>query len=142
MTARIREAGFSAERFRWVMGQFASGVTVLTVKAGDEVRGMTANAFMSGSLSPPLCVISIAKRARTHVLVQKAKRFAVNVLSREQGDIAIQFAGRSSRRVPVVFDWIDGVPLLPDALAHMAANIVAEHDCGDHTLFVGQLFHI
>src|SRR5262245_2018757 len=49
--------------FRKVMGAFASGVTVVTTMAGGQVRGMTVNAFMSGSLEPPLCVVSIRKAA-------------------------------------------------------------------------------
>ena len=60
--------------FRRVMGRFASGVTVITAGHGDDVRGMTANAFMSASLDPPLCVVSIAKRARLHAHLAEAER--------------------------------------------------------------------
>ena len=64
--------------FRRVMGSFATGVTVITTEARGEVRGMTANAFMSGSLEPPLCVISVAKRARIHPLLVEAGHFGVS----------------------------------------------------------------
>lgn len=128
--------------FRRVMSQFASGVTVITTIHDGEIRGMTANAFMSGSLEPPLCVVSIAKRARMHGLVHESRRFVVNVLAHDQSDVAIHFAGRQSPNAVIELGWIDGLPMLRDALAHMAADIVAEHECGDHTLFVGQLFHI
>jgi flavin reductase (DIM6/NTAB) family NADH-FMN oxidoreductase RutF len=128
--------------FRRVMGQFASGVTVITTIHDGEVRGMTANAFMSGSLEPPLCVVSVAKRARMHRLVQETGRFVVNVLAHHQSEVAIHFSGRPNPKAIIELGWIDGLPMLRDALAHMAANIVAEHECGDHTLFVGHLFHI
>jgi flavin reductase len=128
--------------FRRVMGQFATGVTVLTTVSGGEVRGMTANAFMSGSLNPPLCVVSIAKRARMHEAVQDARRLVVNVLAHEQMAVALHFAGQPRGNARIDIGWIDGIPSLRDAIARMAANVVAEHDCGDHTLFLGHLFHM
>ena len=67
--------------FRRVMGRFASGVTVITAEVNSEIRGMTANAFMSGSLTPPLCIVSIAKRARMHPHLTTAGKFAVNILA-------------------------------------------------------------
>jgi len=131
-----------AQHFRRVMGQFASGVTVITTLHDNEVRGMTANAFMSGSLEPPLCVVSVAKRARMHGFVSASGRFAVNVLAHDQADAAIHFAGRPNPKLRVDIDWVDGLPVLADASAHMAADVAAAHDCGDHTLFVGHLFHM
>ena len=60
--------------FRTVMGRFATGVTVITAEADGGVRGMTANAFMSGSLAPPLRIISVAKKAKLHKKVVKLKK--------------------------------------------------------------------
>lgn len=128
--------------FRRVMGQFATGVTVISAIHAGEMRGMTANAFMSGSLEPPLCVVSIAKRARMHGLISETRRFVVNVLAHHQSEVAIHFSGRPSPRAIIDLGWIHGLPMLRDALAHLAAEIVAEHECGDHTLFIGRLFHI
>src|SRR5580698_9273154 len=88
-------APFDTELFRKTMGGFATGVTVITVDAAGGPHGMTANAFMSGSLTPPLCVVSIAKRANTHAMVVAAGRFGVNILGEDQRDLAIYFAGRS-----------------------------------------------
>ena len=65
--------------FRRVMGRFATGVTVITAEAEGGVRGMTANAFMSGSLTPPLCVISVAKQARLHGALTAAGHFGVSI---------------------------------------------------------------
>ena len=58
-----QRAPVDTAQFRRVMGRFATGVTVITAEAEGGVRGMTANAFMSGSLTPPLCIISVAKKA-------------------------------------------------------------------------------
>ncbi|MCP4384248.1 MAG: flavin reductase family protein [Hyphomicrobiales bacterium] len=79
--------------FRRVMSRFATGVTVITVAADGEPQGMTANAFMSGSLDPPLGVVSVARRARMHGYLSNATRFAVNILAAEQTDLANHFAG-------------------------------------------------
>jgi flavin reductase (DIM6/NTAB) family NADH-FMN oxidoreductase RutF len=76
------------------MGRFATGVTVIIAEANGETRGMTANAFMSGSLDPPLCVVSVARRAHMHNHLLAAKVFSVNVLAAGQEAYAGHFAGR------------------------------------------------
>jgi flavin reductase (DIM6/NTAB) family NADH-FMN oxidoreductase RutF len=124
------------------MGRFASGVTVITSGHGDDVRGMTANAFMSASLDPPLCVVSIAKRARLHAQLLRESRFGVNILAENQESHANYFAGRPGPKPPVEFETIACVPLLKDVGARIAAETVARHDCGDHTLFVGHILHM
>ncbi len=128
--------------FRRVMGRFASGVTVITAQNGSEVRGMTASAFMSGSLEPPLCVVAVAKRAHMHTLLLQADRFGVNILAEDQEALSIHFAGRRIPGLSPEFDYVDRVPLLSDPCARMAAEIVARHDCGDHTLFIGRILHM
>jgi flavin reductase (DIM6/NTAB) family NADH-FMN oxidoreductase RutF len=125
--------------FRKTMGAFASGVAVITVDDGGAVHGMTANAFMSGSLEPPLCVVSIAKRAHTHAMVQSAGRFGVNVLGVDQQDLALYFAGKKSLEVEARFETIDRVPMLRDCAARIGARLSNQCDCGDHTLFVGAI---
>ena len=128
--------------FRHAMGRFATGVTVITVRDGGTVRGMTANAFMSGSLEPPLLVISVAKRARMHATMLEAERFGVNILAESQRDISEHFAGQSNPALSIAFAEHAGVPLLDDACARMAAKNVAEHDCGDHTIFIGRILYL
>ena len=66
MNPHDQPAGVDGKLFRRVMGRFATGVTVITAEAEGGVRGMTANAFMSGSLDPPLCLVAVAKKARLH----------------------------------------------------------------------------
>jgi flavin reductase (DIM6/NTAB) family NADH-FMN oxidoreductase RutF len=128
--------------FRRVMSRFATGVTVITADEGDHVRGMTANAFMSGSLEPPLCVVSVAKRAHMHALLATAERFGVNILADGQEDLSDHFAGRPNPRLSFRFARTAGVPLLADACGRIAAEIVARHDCGDHTIIVGHVLHM
>jgi len=125
--------------FRKVMGRFATGVTVITVSSAGEAHGMTANAFMSGSLDPPLCVVSVAKRAHMHKHLARAEHFAVNILAIGQADFATHFAGRPVRGLDIRFLDIAGVLVLADASAHITADIVARHDCGDHTIIIGHI---
>lgn len=123
--------------FRRVMGRFASGVTVITASANGETRGMTANAFMSGSLNPPLCVVSVAQRAQMHAHLTAAGAFGVNILATSQQALASHFAGRPIPGLAVAFADIDGIPTLADASAWIVADVMAAHPCGDHTLFIG-----
>jgi len=123
---------------RRVMGSFATGVTVILAEAAGETRGMTANAFLSGSLEPPLCVVSIAKRAHMHAHLAAAGRFSVNILAIAQEELALHFAGHPAAGPPL-FQHHDGIPLLPDAASQLTAKVARTHDCGDHTLFLGAI---
>jgi flavin reductase (DIM6/NTAB) family NADH-FMN oxidoreductase RutF len=123
--------------FRRTMGAFATGVTIITVDAGGQVHAMTANAFMAGSLDPPLCVVSIAKRAHTHAMILGAGRFGVNILGADQEDLALYFAGKKSLDVEARFETIGGVPVLRACSARIGARVANQCECGDHTLFIG-----
>jgi flavin reductase (DIM6/NTAB) family NADH-FMN oxidoreductase RutF len=125
--------------FRRVMSRFVTGVTVITARDGDDVRGMTANAFMSGSLEPPLLVVSVAKRAQMHAFMLTAKRFGVSILAETQEEVSNHFAGWPNPRLNVEFEERHGAPLLRDACARMAAEMAAQHECGDHTIFIGHI---
>ncbi len=129
----------SAAHFRKVMGRFATGVTVITARDGDDVRGMTANAFMSGSLEPPLCIISVTKRAHMHGHLEAAGSFAVNILTIGQEDYATHFAGRPIPGLEVPFADVRGVPTIGDTSARIVADIASAADCGDHTIFIGHI---
>jgi flavin reductase len=130
------------ELFRRTMGAFATGVTVVTVDGRGAIHAMTANAFMSGSLEPPLCVISIAKRAHAHTMIRQAQRFGISILGADQGDLALFFAGKTSLDVEARFRRVQDIPLLQDCAARVAASVANECDCGDHTLFVGAIHHM
>ena len=90
--------GDPAVAFRRTLGMFATGVTVLTTRVGEQVHGMTANAFMSVSLRPPLVLISIDRRAKMGALLHEGTRFGVSVLEARQTGLSDRFAGRVARR--------------------------------------------
>jgi flavin reductase (DIM6/NTAB) family NADH-FMN oxidoreductase RutF len=137
MNEKTLTRSIDSVHFRRVMGSFATGVTVITAEAKGEIRGMTANAFVSGSLEPPLCVVSVAKHTRMHAILLEAGRFGINILAADQEALARHFAGKPVTGLGDPFAHDDGVPVLADALARILAESTAHHDCGDHTLFVG-----
>lgn len=139
MNVQDQIAPVDSKLFRRVMGRFATGVTVITAEAEGGVRGMTANAFMSGSLSPPLCIVSVAKKARLHKALENAGQFGVSMLAQGQEAISRHFAGQGVEQPEVLFEHMNGVPVLAGVSAAIAAEIVARHDCGDHSLFIGHI---
>jgi flavin reductase (DIM6/NTAB) family NADH-FMN oxidoreductase RutF len=133
-------AGDPAIAFRRTLGMFATGVTVLTTLRGDQVHGMTANAFMSVSLSPPLVLISLERRARLCSMLHEGTRYGVSVLADGQAGLSDRFAGRTSDDVPEPrFVTVRDTPLVDGALAHLVARVVRSYWGGDHSLFLGQV---
>jgi flavin reductase (DIM6/NTAB) family NADH-FMN oxidoreductase RutF len=129
-----------AAAFRRTLGMFATGVTVITTQDDDQVHGMTANAFMSVSLRPPLVLISVDRRAKMHALLNEGRRYGISVLADEQRALSDRFAGRSSEgSEEVEFDVVHETPLVRGALAHLVARVVRSYWGGDHSLFVGQV---
>jgi len=125
--------------FRNAMGKFVTGVTVITTKTGDEVHGMTANAFMSVSLNPKLVLISIAEKAKMLPKITESQRFVVNLLSESQKEISMQFAGQLKDSADVDFVWEDGLPLIKDSIASIICDVYSSQVAGDHTLFIGEV---
>ena len=119
---------------------FATGVTVLTARVGEQVHGMTANAFMSVSLRPPLVLISIDRRAKMGALLHEGTRFGVSVLEARQTGLSDRFAGRVADDPPeATFELVHETPLVEGALAHLVARVVRSYWGGDHSLFLGQV---
>ena len=132
--------GDPAIAFRKTLGMFATGVTVLTTRAGESIHGMTANAFMSVSLRPPLVLVSIDRRARMSNLLHEGTRFGVNVLEAGQAELSDHFAGRAGEGTPEpAFEIVHETPLVEGALAHLVARVVRSYWGGDHSLFLGQV---
>ena len=132
--------GDPAVAFRRTLGMFATGVTVLTTRVGEQVHGMTANAFMSVSLRPPLVLVSIDRRAKLGALLHEGTRFGVSVLEARQTGLSDRFAGRVSDEVPeATFEVVHETPLVEGALAHLVARVVRSYWGGDHSLFLGQV---
>jgi flavin reductase (DIM6/NTAB) family NADH-FMN oxidoreductase RutF len=131
--------------FRRTLGMFATGVTVVTTKRGEQVHGMTANAFMSVSLRPPLILISVDRRAKMNALLHEGVRYGVSVLEAGQAAVSDRFAGRvtSDDAGPEpVFEIVNDTPLVQDALANLVARVVRSYWGGDHSLFLGQVEYV
>ncbi|KAA9021031.1 flavin reductase family protein [Niallia endozanthoxylica] len=129
-------------QFRTAMGKFATGVTVIATEVhGEGTHGMTANAFMSVSLDPKLVVISIGEKAKILNKIKESKTFTVNILSAEQQEVSMIFAGQK-KDVEVEFDRLDGKPVIPGAVTQIACEVSAEYVEGDHTLFIGKVTDI
>lgn len=127
---------------RKALGRFVSGVTIVTTaECEDEsaVHGMTANAFTSVSLAPPLVLVSIANRAKMNERITGTGRYGVSILAGDQEPLSLHFAGAASEPDLVRFVWRKGVPLLEGALVHLACTVVDSHPAGDHTLHVGRV---
>jgi flavin reductase (DIM6/NTAB) family NADH-FMN oxidoreductase RutF len=130
---------------REVMAQFATGVTVLTA-GGRDGHGMTANAFTSVSLEPPLVLCCVAKAARMHEVIMSARSFAVSVLAGDQQEVARHFADSRRPRGQAQFDAIEwvrgprtGTPLVAGALGWLECELVKVYGGGDHSIFVGEV---
>ncbi|MBX5443335.1 MAG: flavin reductase family protein [Solirubrobacteraceae bacterium] len=140
--SRLRQPRVDPEQaartaLRSCLGRFATGVAVVTFDGPHGRHGITVNSFTSVSLEPPLVLVSVAKRARSHDLLA-GRPFAVNVLGAEQEALARRFAGSGPDGEPV---WIEGehAPRLAGVLAHLECTPWRAYDGGDHTLFLGEV---
>ena len=132
--------------FRLVCGQFATGVTVITAeRAPGRVHGMTANSITSVSLDPLLMLICVDQRAKLLPMLKEKKRFGVSILKEDQQAISRYFAQTEENleleaQLGIRYQWTEsGIPLLANALVHIACNVVASYVAGDHTIFIGEV---
>ena len=126
-------------RFRTALGRFASGVTVVSTFYQERVHGMTASAFVSVSLEPPLVLVSLDNRSYMHKILPSVGRYGVSVLSEKHEHISNHFAGRTVDGIHIRFVTERGVPLLEGAVAHFAVEVIDAHPAGDHTLYIGRV---
>jgi flavin reductase (DIM6/NTAB) family NADH-FMN oxidoreductase RutF len=130
------------ELFREVFGRFATGVAVITSAGSGAVGGMTANALCSLSLDPLLALVCFANQARTLPIVREAGRFAVNLLTSEQEELAGLFASKlpESEKLDGVGHHLElGVPIIDGALAWAACDLRELIPGGDHTIAIGEV---
>jgi flavin reductase (DIM6/NTAB) family NADH-FMN oxidoreductase RutF len=135
----------SAGSFRRALGQFATGVTVVTtVGPGGEPLGLTVNAFSAVSLDPPLVLVCIDNRSEAHEGFDASRVFGVSVLREDQEAFSRRFAtpGREKFAVRDLHLGESGVALVPHALAHIECRVVASHASGDHTIYVGEVVRL
>jgi flavin reductase (DIM6/NTAB) family NADH-FMN oxidoreductase RutF len=130
--------------FRRVLGQFATGVTVITVQHDGDTHGMTANTFTSVSLDPPLVLFCVARTARMAEYVGDADGFAVNILSAAQQDASRHFAGSSKDEVasPVRLHPGPTAPLLEGSLASLSCTTEQRYEGGDHLIVLGRVVEV
>lgn len=126
-------------QFRNAMGKFATGINVIAAEAGGEVHGMTANAFMSVSLDPKLIVISIGNKAKMLDRIRESGKFSVNVLSCEQQEESMIFAGQKQIEDKFEFGRLGDTPVVKNALCQLSCEVYNEHTEGDHVLFIGKV---
>jgi flavin reductase (DIM6/NTAB) family NADH-FMN oxidoreductase RutF len=127
---------------RRVMGHFATGVTVITsIRSSGEMHGLTANAFTSVSLIPPLLLVCIDKKAESYPCFDESKIFTVNVLSSDQEALSRRFAVTGGDKFEGVSYKIgaNGAPILDGALAFLECRVTEKIDGGDHTIYVGEI---
>jgi flavin reductase len=124
--------------FRAAASRFATGVAVLTaLDRQGKACGMTANSFVTVSLSPPTVLISI-KPGRTHDAVSASRRYGVNVLPEQAQALSKHFADRSRDTCPE-HEIADGLPRLSNCLAFFACEVIRTIDISDHTLFIAEV---
>src|SRR5580704_9363148 len=134
------------ELFRRVMGNFATGVTVVTVeREPGKVHGMTANSFTSVSLDPLLILVCVDQNAQLLSFLKLQRRFGVNILRSSQQALSEHFAKphpppEEERELNVQFEWApSGIPVLAGSLAQLTCNVAAQYMAGDHTIFIGEV---
>ena len=130
------------DQFRHGLAQFASGVTVVTTRdAAGQPLGLTVSAFCSVSLQPPLVLACIDHRSETQAAFRASGLFAVSVLAEDQEELSRRFALSGPEKFADLglVEGRLGLPLVPDALAHLECRVVAAHEAGDHTLYVGEI---
>ncbi|MDA8484077.1 flavin reductase [Pseudomonas resinovorans] len=137
-----QETLFDSRAFRRALGNFATGVTVMTATAPDGTRvGVTANSFNSVSLEPPLILWSIDKRSSSLAVFEQASHFAVNILAADQIDLSNQFARPRDDKFEgvAVESGIGGSPLLPDCAARFECEMHQRVEGGDHWILIGKV---
>jgi flavin reductase (DIM6/NTAB) family NADH-FMN oxidoreductase RutF len=132
----------AADDFRRVLGHFATGVTILTTCDSDaRATGLTASAFSSVSLDPPLVLICVDHKSQSYPALKERGCFAVNILSVDQQAISRRCASSRLDKFDGVPHTISdlGLPLIEGAIAHLECTTVSTHVEGDHTIFVGRV---
>lgn len=126
---------------RRIMGKFATGVTVVTLRSGETLWGMTANAVTSLSLDPPLVIVAVDRKGQTHGYMKTAGGFAINILAAHQEELSRRFAAAGPKDFSDL-TWTaaqTGAPILADTLGYVECRTVEILPGGDHDIFVGEI---
>lgn len=141
MTHAVRSDDFDRDTFRDVVGHFASGVSVITTIDGGVPFGSTVSAVSSLSMEPPMMLVCLNGSSTTHAAVESSGRYAINILSAQQGDLASVFARRADDKFDRVPHTVSdaGLPLIEGALATIECEVVESPRGGTHTIFIGRV---
>jgi len=137
--------GIGPDRYREVMGHFATGISVVTALEGSRPHGITVNAFSSVSLDPALVMVALDRRRYITPIVRDAGRYAVNVLGADQQALSDCFAhapvspGREAFCGATWHGGPTGLPLIDGSIATLECTIVETFSAGDHDLFIGRV---
>lgn len=138
MSALVR-----SESFRDAMRHLPAGVTVVSVRAGEQVHGLTVSAFCSVSPDPPLVLVVIDQRHTAYPLLQQEGAvFAVNILHQDQVELSNRFAWLKDEDRFAAGDWRvvgTGAPVLADALAWLDCVVRERYPAGTHTVYIGEV---
>jgi Conserved protein/domain typically associated with flavoprotein oxygenases, DIM6/NTAB family len=140
-TGEVEATAVSSDVFRSVCGNFATGVTVVTVSTSQGPRGGTVNSFTSLSADAGQIIVCLSKSTSTLRHLRAAGRFAVNVLADHQSRVARTFASKNVEKFADVAytAGTNGSPLLDGAVAWMECDVVGLHDGVSHVIVVGQV---
>ena len=141
-TPACATAPLDPQQFRAALGMFATGVTIVTARAEDgTLVGLTANSFNSVSLSPPLVLWSLARRAGSMPVFSRGSHYAINILAADQKELAQRFATRDiDRFAGVKFrEGCGGAPVLEGCAAVFECANRSQYEEGDHVIFVGEV---
>jgi flavin reductase (DIM6/NTAB) family NADH-FMN oxidoreductase RutF len=132
-------------RLRRIMRQWLTGVSILTAREGEHVRGMTCNSFNSVSDNPATVLVSVRRGTHTHELVSGSGRYALSILAAEGERWANRFAGLEGDAAQDKFDDVPhrlspgGLPWLDGSLGFLECRVVHTYDVGASTLFVAEV---
>lgn len=130
----------TARDFRAALGQFGTGITIVTVATPQGAMGITANSFASVSLDPPLVLWSPSNASKRAAHFISAERYAIHILAKDQHELSAQFAKTPHAFEPHTYrECENGVPLIEGCLARFECQRHATHDGGDHTIVVGKV---
>jgi flavin reductase (DIM6/NTAB) family NADH-FMN oxidoreductase RutF len=133
----------TTDQFKFVMRQWASGISIVTMQVEERRHGLTVSGFLSVSPEPPLVLISVGQELQSNALLQASGAYAVNFLRDDQQELSDRFAGRLGEvdrfEGLTTHTAATGAPILEDCLAWLDCRIVSTQTAGDHTLYIGEV---
>ncbi len=138
----MADQDFDTRAFRDALGNFATGVTVVTAKSEDgTLAGVTASSFNSVSLDPPLILWSLDRTSPSLRTLESASHFCVHILAEGQNDLCMKFAKSGDDKFNGVefSEGLGGAPMFDGCLAQFECRNLVHHDGGDHVIIIGEV---